>query len=188
MDAPRSPEPRVVVLGRLVPQKRVEVAVSAVAALRDQVPGIGLDVVGAGWWEPHLREHVRAVGAEDLVTLHGYASETEKHRLLARAWVHALPSLKEGWGLVVVEAGVHGTPTVAFRDAGGPADSVRHGETGLLVDGSDPAAFADALRRLLVDADLRRRTGESARAWVSRFRWDDTVAEWERLLEAEAGR
>jgi len=192
VDAPRSPGPRVIVLGRLVPQKRVEVAVSAVAALRDDVPGIGLDVVGSGWWEPHVREHVRALGVEDLVTLHGYASETEKHRLLARAWVHALPSLKEGWGLVVVEAGVHGTPTVAFRDAGGPADSVRHGETGLLVDGpvdgSGYAAFADALRRLLVDAGLRHRMGEAARAWVSRFRWDDTVTAWERLLEREAGR
>ncbi len=69
------------------------------------------------------------------MTLHGHVSEAEKHRLLAHAWVHALPSLKEGWGLVVVEAGVHGTPTVAFRGAGGPADSVRDGETGLLVDG-----------------------------------------------------
>ena len=45
-----------------------------------------------------------------------------------------MPSLKEGWGLVVVEAGVHGTPTVAFRTAGGPADSIVDGETGLLVD------------------------------------------------------
>ena len=87
---------------------------------------------------------------------------------------------------------MHGTPTVAFRDAGGPADSVRHGETGLLVDGpvdgSSSAAFADALRRLLVDAHLRHRMGEAARAWVSRFRWADTVSAWERLLEEEAGR
>jgi glycosyltransferase involved in cell wall biosynthesis len=192
VDAPRSPTPRVVALGRLVPQKRLEVAVSAVAELRREVPGIGLDVVGTGWWEPNLREHVRTRGAEDVVTLHGYVSEAEKHRLLARAWVHALPSLKEGWGLVVVEAGVHGTPTVAFRDAGGPADSVRHGETGLLVDGPvegpHSPAFADALRRMLVDADLRRRMGEASRTWVSRFRWEDAVTAWEQLLAEEAGR
>ena len=51
-DAERSPAPRVVVLGRLVPQKRVEIALDAVAALRDRVPGLHLDVVGSGWWEP----------------------------------------------------------------------------------------------------------------------------------------
>ena len=62
-DAERSPSPRVVVLGRLVPQKRVEIALDAVAALRARVPGLHLDVVGSGWWEPHLREHVAAARA-----------------------------------------------------------------------------------------------------------------------------
>lgn len=191
-DVVRSPEPRVVVLGRLVPQKRVEVAVSAVAALRASLPGLHLDVVGSGWWEPQLREHVRSLGVEDAVTFHGHVSEAEKHHLLGRAWVHALPSLKEGWGLVVVEAGVHGTPTVAFRDAGGPADSVRDGVTGLLVDGdavgSESAAYTDALRRLLTDPDERAEMSAQAQRWVSRFRWEDAVIAWETLLREEAGR
>ncbi len=191
-DAPRSATPRLVVLGRLVPQKRVEVALSAAAALLPELPDLRVDVVGSGWWEPHVRDHVAALGIEDAVTLHGYVSEAEKHQLLASAWVHALPSLKEGWGLVVVEAGVHGTPTVAFRDAGGPADSVRHGETGLLVEGpvegACSEAFAAALRRLLVDDDLRHRMGQASRRWVTRFRWADTVTAWEQVLEDEAGR
>ena len=129
------PSPRVVVLGRLVPQKRVELALDAVD--RSARPSAG---------HPPGRRRVRAggsptcastsqkLGIEGSVTFHGHVSEAEKHRLLSRAWVHAMPSLKEGWGLVVVEAGVHGTPTVAFRTAGGPADSIRDGETGLLVD------------------------------------------------------
>ncbi len=191
VDAPRSAVPRVVVLGRLVPQKRVEVAVSAVAALRPVFPDLHLDIVGSGWWEPHVRDHVRALGLEDAVTLHGHVSETEKHQLLAHAWVHAMPSLKEGWGLVVVEAGVHGTPTVAFREAGGPADSVRDGETGLLVDGtadgSESVAFTEALGRVLGDPTLRGQLADAARSWVGRFRWEDTVTAWERLLEDEAG-
>src|SRR5690606_29610981 len=113
--------------GRLVPQKRVEIAMNAVAALRVELPDLTLDVVGTGWWEPQLEEHADALGISDRVTFHGFVSEQEKHELLARAWVHAMPSLKEGWGLVVVEAGIHGTPTVAFRDAGGPSDSVLDG-------------------------------------------------------------
>jgi glycosyltransferase involved in cell wall biosynthesis len=191
-DAERSRLPRVVVLGRLVPQKRVELALDAVAALREQVPGLHLDVVGSGWWEPQLREHVAALGLEDDVTFHGHVSETEKHRLLARAWVHAMPSLKEGWGLVVVEAGVHGTPTVAFRSAGGPADSIVDGETGLLVDDVDGepnlAAYTAALASLLTDGVRREQMSQAARRWVGRFRWEDCVDAWERLLVAEAGR
>ena len=188
----RSPEPRVVVLGRVVPQKRVEIALEAVAALRERVPGLQLDVVGSGWWEPNLRELATQLGVEDLVTFHGHVSEVEKHQLLARAWVHAMPSLKEGWGLVVVEAGVHGTPTVAFRGAGGPSDSIRDGVTGILVDDvdgePDVAAYTAALERLLVDDDLRASMSAEARRWVSRFRWEDTVTSWERLLRSVSGR
>jgi glycosyltransferase involved in cell wall biosynthesis len=191
-EAPRSPTPRLVVLGRVVPQKRVEVAVTTLARLLPEVPDLHLDVVGTGWWEPQVREQVRALGVGDAVTMHGHVSEAEKHRLLAAAWVHAMPSLKEGWGLVVVEAGVHGTPTVAFREAGGPVDSVRHEETGLLVDGpvtgTESAAFTAAVRRLLLDQPVRERLGERATAWAGRFRWEDTVTAWERLLEEEAGR
>lgn len=189
--AVRSPLPRLVVLGRLVPQKRVEIALETVAALRERVPGLHLDVVGTGWWEATVRARVAELGIEDAVTFHGHVSEVEKHVLLSRAWVHVLPSLKEGWGLVVVEAGVHGTPTVAFRGAGGPADSVRDGETGILVDerGGEPdvPAFVAAVERLLTDDALRGRLSDEARRWVARFRWEDTVDAWERLLLAEAG-
>ena len=192
VDAERSPSPRIIVLGRLVPQKRVELALDALAALRDRVPGLHLDVVGSGWWEPQLREHVSVLALEDDVTFHGRVSESEKHQLLARAWVHAMPSLKEGWGLVVVEAGVHGTPTVAFRSAGGPADSIVDGETGLLVDdaGPDPdvRAYTQALGSLLMDDARRERMSHDTRRWVSRFRWDDCVEAWERLLLSEAAR
>ena len=186
----RSPDPRIIVLGRLVPQKRVEIALDAVAALRANIPGLHLDVVGTGWWEPHLRERASALGIEGLVTFHGHVSEAEKHRLLARAWVHAMPSLKEGWGLVVVEAGVHGTPTVAFREAGGPADSIRHEETGLLVSaastpGGGPQGYAEALDRLLTEEDVRRQMSYAVRTWVSRFHWEDCVQSWEELLLRE---
>lgn len=190
--AVRSPEPRVVVLGRVVPQKRVEIALEAVSALRARIPGLHLDVVGSGWWEPTLRDRVAELGLEGSVTFHGHVSEVEKHELLSRAWVHAMPSLKEGWGLVVVEAGVHGTPTVAFREAGGPGDSIRDGVTGLLVDDvdgePDVAAYTEALERLLTDHALRERMSGDVRRWVSRFRWEDTVAAWERLLLAVGGR
>ncbi|MDT0215263.1 glycosyltransferase family 4 protein [Rothia sp. ARF10] len=178
----RSPHPSLVVLGRLVPQKRVELAIEAVARLREEMPSVTLDVVGSGWWDPHLRDCARDQGVEELVTFHGHVSEAEKHQLLARAWVHVLPSLKEGWGLVVVEAGVHGTPTVAFTEAGGPTDSIVDGHTGLLVDEGTATALASAVRSLLVDRDLRESMSTEVRAWVSQFHWEETVDKWEAVL------
>jgi len=181
-----------------VPQKRVEIALDAVATLRTRVPGLHLDVVGTGWWEPQLRERVAGLGLEADVTFHGHVSEAEKHRLLARAWVHAMPSLKEGWGLVVVEAGVHGTPTVAFRRAGGPADSIVDQETGLLVGAAEGEpeveAFARTLESLLTD-DARRERRLAAPALkkprsptgADQLDGDQGASYWTIWSDAEAG-
>lgn len=180
----RSAHPSIVVLGRLVPQKRVEYAIEAVAALRDRFPDLTLDIVGSGWWQPRLEELADELGVTKQVTFHGHVSEGEKHHLLASAWVHALPSLKEGWGLVVVEAGIHGTPTVAFTEAGGPNDSIVAGRTGLLVDGG-PGDFAAALGTLLADDSLRTSMSGAVSTWVRRFHWEETIERWELLLERE---
>ncbi|MDN5715799.1 MAG: glycosyltransferase family 4 protein [Janibacter sp.] len=181
----RSAHPSLIVLGRLVPQKRVEIALRTVADLAADYPDITLDIVGSGWWQHELENTAAELGVRDRVTFHGHVSEDEKHALLANAWVHALPSIKEGWGLVVVEAGVHGTPTVAFAEAGGPADSIVHGRTGLLVDGDD---YTAAVRSLLADEELRHTMSAEVATWVCQFDWADTVSAWERTLSRLAQR
>lgn len=185
-DAERAEHPVVTVLGRLVPHKRVEIAIHAVNALRHRYPGLELRIVGTGYWEGQLREVVADLDMDDAVTFTGHVSEQEKHRQLAEAWVHAIPSIKEGWGLVIVEAGIHRTPSLAFRDAGGTKDSVRDGETGILV-APGQAAFTAGLDRLLGHPELRERLGERARSWSSGFSWSDTVLAWEDLIRRTVG-
>ncbi|MEI2775858.1 MAG: glycosyltransferase family 4 protein [Tetrasphaera sp.] len=180
----RSPTPSIIVLGRLVPHKRVELAIDALAKLATERPGLRMQIVGSGWWKPRLEEYAEAAGVTDLITFTDHVSEAEKHRLLAQAWVLALPSLKEGWGLAVVEAGVHGTPAVGFRDAGGVQDSIRDGETGLLCE-EGIEAFTAALARFLDDEQLRTRLSANVHEWVARFRWEETIDAWERLLIGE---
>lgn len=177
----RSTHPVVTVLGRLVPHKRVEIAVEAVDALRTEFPDLELRIVGSGYWEPELRRLVERKGLQDVVTFTGQVSEAEKHRILAQSWVNALPSIKEGWGLVVVEAGTHRTPSIAFADAGGTADSIRHERTGLLVQPGQ-AAFTAGLRRMLVDEKVRTRMGAAAQEWAYSFRWENSVKAWDSLI------
>ena len=166
--------PLLCVLGRLVPHKRVEHALETVRRLAPGLPGLRLTVVGQGWWDERLRGAAVELGVDHLVTFTGYVDDTAKHAALARSWVLLAPSLKEGWGLSVVEAASHGVPTVAYRSAGGVAESVHHGETGLLVE-DDLDAFVAATLRLLSDETLRRRMGSAARERAGQFTWGDAA-------------
>ena len=149
------------VVGRLVPHKQVEHAIDAVVELRKEIAGLTLTVVGSGWWEHVLQEYAAVHDPDGAVRFLGQVDEREKEQVYEESWVLALPSLKEGWGLVVGEAALAGTPTVAYASAGGTRESVQDGRTGLLVDDRD--GFVDALRRLLTDDALRERLGEGAR-------------------------
>ncbi len=164
-----SPTPVVTTVGRLVPHKQVEHAVDAVKALRAELPDLRLHVVGSGWWEGRLREYVAQHDAQDAVVFEGHVDEARKHEVYEQAWVQALPSLKEGWGLVVGEAGMHATPTVAYRSAGGTRESIADGRSGLLVD--SPSEFTAALRRVLTDETLRARLAAGAREMSHAYTW-----------------
>ncbi|HEV3014709.1 MAG TPA: glycosyltransferase family 4 protein [Actinomycetota bacterium] len=180
--AGRTPYPSVCVLGRLVPHKRVELALEAAARIRPHLPELKVLVVGQGYWEPRLREAVDRLGLQDAVELLGWVDEATKQRVLASSWALAMPSVKEGWGLAVLEAAANGTPTVAFRAAGGLRESVLHGTTGLLAD--DLEEFTRHLAWVLLNRHLRERLGEAARAHAARFTWPQSVAAFAAVLDA----
>jgi len=148
-----APEPTLIVLGRLVPHKQVEHALEALARLLPRFPGLRLRVVGDGWWSDELQAVAARLGVVDHVDFVGFVEEDDKHRHLSQSWVMVLPSLKEGWGLVVMEAAGYGVPTVAYRSAGGVRESIEDGTTGLLVDDLD--GLVDAVAGLLADHDAR---------------------------------
>ena len=177
-----SATPRLVVLGRLVPHKRVEHALEVVARLRPRWPGLRLSVVGEGWWDGELRDHAERLGVSGIVDFHGYLDEPAKHEELARSWVHLCPSVKEGWGLVVTEAGAHRVPTVGYRSAGGLRESVVDGRTGVLVDGLDE--MTEAVDRLLADPAMRRRMGAAAAAHAAAYSWPASIGRFAGVLSA----
>lgn len=181
---PRDVAPRILVLGRLVPHKRVEHVLVAAAHLRARHPGLTVAVVGDGWWADQLHDAARRHGVADIVEFTGHVSEAEKARQVDRAWVLALPSLKEGWGLVVMEAASRGVPAVAYADAGGVTESIVDGRTGLLVHG-DETAFTEALDALLTDSGRRAAMGAHARERSEEFSWDSSARGFERILRDE---
>lgn len=169
---------RLVVLGRLVPHKRVDLVIRAVAALREAHADLSLDIVGRGPEEESLRALVAELALHDAVTLHGFLSEHDKAEVLRSAALHVCGSDVEGWGQVVIEAAAHGTPTLS-RDVPGLRDSIRSGETGWLVPDSDDldvvlARLTDHLGSALTtvsDPAVRRTLTTACLDWAALFSW-----------------
>jgi glycosyltransferase involved in cell wall biosynthesis len=178
--------PTLLVLGRLVPHKQVEHVFTVAARLRTEMPDLRVRVVGDGWWGDELRAAATRLGVNDIVDFVGFVDEDAKHQHLAESWVLVLPSLKEGWGLVVMEAAGYRVPTVAYRSAGGVTESVVDRVTGLLVDDVD--GLTDAVRDLLEDPELRRRLGTAAAARADEFAWDTTARLFAQVLAQATGR
>ena len=182
LDGPRSVTPRVLVLSRLVPHKQIEDALTATAELRPSIPDLHLEIVGGGWWSERLTDHAARLGISDAVTFHGHIDDVAKHHVIQQAWVHVLPSRKEGWGLAVIEAAQHAVPTIGYRSSGGLADSIIDGVTGVLVDGHDE--LVDRLQQLLTDPVLRDQLGAKAQARSAEFSWRQSADAMRSVLES----
>jgi len=181
---PRSETPAILHLGRIRQYKGIQSLVTALPAVRAQVPGAELWIAGSGPYERALRARARGV---DGVKFLGRRSQAEVVDLLRRAWVVASASIKEGWGLTMVEGNACGTPTVATR-VPGLVESVRDGETGFLVPYGDEAALVAALVTILADPPLRDRLGEAGRRFALGFTWDRAAAETLALAESVVAR
>jgi glycosyltransferase involved in cell wall biosynthesis len=185
VDARKSLHPSICVVGRLVPHKQVEHAVDAVGALLAEFPDLRLRIVGSGWWESELRAYAAPLVERGAVVFEGHVSEVRKQEIYEESWLMALPSIKEGWGLVVGEAAAHRTPTVAYASAGGTRESIVDGVSGVLVD--TPAALTSALGALLRDEAGRCRLADGALRHSAGFTWTHSQAAFAHVV-AEARR
>jgi glycosyltransferase involved in cell wall biosynthesis len=182
-DSDESATPRLVYLGRLQQYKRVDVLLHVMRRLADANVRVVLDIVGDGARRASLVRLAQQLGVMDRVRFHGRVPEATKQSLLARATVHVVASEKEGWGLSVLEAGVHRVPTIATY-VPGLRDSVIEDRTGRFAVRNDVADFADVVRRLLDDASLRARLGDGARAFARSHSWDSVADQMEMFLGA----
>ena len=182
----RSDTPLLVSWSRLRRYKSLDVAIRAFALVHGELPAARLLIMGRGPDEARLRALTRRLGLEASVEFRGFQPWDELVRTLHRCHVFLNPSPKEGWGLTVVEANQCGLPVVA-TDAPGLRDSVRDGETGVLVPYGDARAMADHALLLLRDADYFARMSAAARAWAGTFSWERCVDEaLERFRRAAA--
>jgi glycosyltransferase involved in cell wall biosynthesis len=184
--APKASHPTVVFVGRLRRYKGVDVLLDAFAEVRRNLPEARLWIVGDGPHRAALERRAQRLGLGDAAQFFGFVPAAEKVARLSAAHVSACPSPKEGWGLTVVESNACGTAVVASRSPG-LIDSVKDGETGLLVTHGDTRALAAALSRVLTDAPLRARLEERGQTWSRTFTWERCAEEAFGVLEQVVG-
>lgn len=162
------------VVGALTPLKGQDVFVEAAARVARAVPEARFVLVGSApyrseedlGFESALRRRVAALGLDDRVTLLG--ERTDAARVIGSLDVLVQPNRgPEGLGRALLEALACGVPVITV-DRWGPGETVRDGETGLLVPPGDAGALAGCMLRLARDAALRARLGAAGRAWAGR--------------------
>jgi len=169
----RTQRPSLIYLGRLMHYKRVDMLVRFMVPITKDCPEAVLHVVGFGPAENELRQMVDQYGLGDHVVFHGHVSEEEKVSWLQQAWVLVTASMKEGWGLVAVEANACGTPAVAFN-VPGLCEAIDHPHSGLLAESEEE--FVDAVLCVLEDQGYRDRLSQAALKHAEQFSWDKAAA------------
>lgn len=168
--------PLLLAMGRLHEAKAHDVSLAALASIPDAYLWIG----GAGPLEAKLKAMAEALGVADRVRFLGW--RTDPSALYRAADVCVFPSRYEPLGNVVIQAWAHGLPVVA-AESQGPKALIRPEEDALLVRIDDPAALAEAVRRLLADATLRKRLAERGLARVAaEFSEAAVVDQWTTLF------
>ncbi|MFD8103677.1 glycosyltransferase family 4 protein [Nocardia fluminea] len=181
--------PTVLCLSRLVPRKGQDMLIVAMTEIRERVDGAVLVIAGGGPYETRLRALAEALGVQDSVVFTGRvpSGELAAHHTIAD--VFAMPCRTrgagldvEGLGIVFLEASATGVPVVA-GDSGGAPETVREGETGIVVHGRSASQISDAIVELLTDRDKAARMGAAGRAWVEQnWHWDRQGARLRELL------
>ena len=187
----RSRFPRIVILGRVVAHKRVDLALEACALAVRQHPNLAVDVVGTGDELPRAVSAAARLGLAERTTFHGWVKAEKRTQLLSNGWIHLTASAGEGFGLTVLEAAAAGCPSVGF-DVPGLRDSIVAHRTGWLAHASSNAqllgdALADALTVLRTPVQYQY-ISENCRIWSESFSWDRSAQWMESVILTEIDR
>lgn len=187
--SPVGSECDVVFVGRLIDDKRVDILLRAIALLRTEHPAILCEIIGEGPERARLETLAAELRLDDNVRFAGAVDERTLFGRLKRARVFALPSVREGFGIAVVEAQACGAvPVVARARHSAAADLIEHGRTGLVCK-ADPGDFAAAIGLLLSDRSRREAMAEAGLAAAGARDWDCIARQMESVYQSvSAGR
>jgi glycosyltransferase involved in cell wall biosynthesis len=178
-DFTRKKENLIVYLGRIKKYKQLDHLIKAFSIVKKQTPDAKLTIAGKGDFQ-EIKELSDKLNLKlDIIN---DITEKEKVALLQRAKVFVTPSIKEGWGLTVIEANSCAAPVVAY-DVPGLRDSVKNNATGFLVEPGNIEGLALAVMKVLEENGLHERLSKNALEWSKNFSWDKSAELFEGIIE-----
>jgi glycosyltransferase involved in cell wall biosynthesis len=165
-EEPLEPEPCVVFAGRLIPEKNALSVVDAVALAAQRIPGLRGVIFGDGPQREAVLASIALLEQPAIVSAPGFVASDEVHQAIRRACCLMLPSRREGYGLVVVEASAAGTPSIVARGPDNAAiELIEEEVNGLIAPSAAPADLAAAIVAVVhAGASMR----SSTREWYAR--------------------
>ena len=167
---PREKDYTLIYLSALAKDKGVEDAIAVFNVIQRQLPDTKFWIVGKSY--PQYIKYLQSLCPQ--AKFWGFVSDKKKFELLARAHILIFPSVHEGWGLVIIEAGSVGTPTVAYK-VSGIKDAIVHGRTGLMTDNQTPASLANLILELNKNKRLYSKLSRDAKKWSQKFSWIESI-------------
>jgi len=165
-------------VSRVVKMKGIEEVIKAFSFIVREQHKAQLWIVGGGdaTYIEELKGMIAEYGVGKNVTFFGKVSEQKKFDLMARSHILLHASVKEGWGLVVLEAASVGTPSVVY-DVPGLRDVVKNRKTGIVVRNNSPQEMVKEALRLMGDKKQYQKYQNNGKEWVGSMKWENVVKE-----------
>lgn len=170
----------VIFVGRFRPEKGVEYLIKAMEIIRQGDCSIKMVLAGEGPEEPHLKRLTAQLNLEDCVAFVGQIPNEKVPQYMAAADILVLPSLSEGFPVVILEAMASGLPIVTTRVTGLP-EIIRDGENGLLVEPRNPPQIAEKVLLLFRDDALKEKISRNNKEEAKKYSWEAVVQKLEEI-------
>jgi len=178
----RADERLVIFVGRFRLEKGVRYLIEAMETIKQERQSVKLILVGEGPEEAALKLLVGQLDLADCIDFLGQISNEEVPRYMAAADVFALPSLSEGFPIVILEAMASGLPIVATNITGLP-EVVHNGENGFLVESKNSIELAEKVLLLLQDNELRGRIAQNNKQRAKDYTWEKVIDRLEQVYQ-----
>ena len=178
----KSPTPLLIYVGRLKRYKRVDYIIKALSDIVKLIPEVRLIIIGRGRDRLRLEKLSKKFNVDSHISFLGFVREKEKNYWLGKSWLNIQPSIKEGWGLTVIEAGRRGTPTIA-TNVPGLNESVKDKKNGWLFKENDIEYFKILLVDILTHPRKINLAGQKALNFSRNFSWDKAAYKTEKIIK-----
>jgi N-acetyl-alpha-D-glucosaminyl L-malate synthase BshA len=173
----------ILTVGRISEEKGIEHMIKAVPFILKEIPEVKLVIIGDGPEKNRLEELVKNLNLTENIIFIGWILNNDLNKFYKSADIFVLPSLREGMGVVLLEAMACGTPVIG-SDIGGIKDMIKDGENGFLAVPGNPEDIAQKIIRLLSNEDLRQKFSDNGLKKVQeKFSWDVVNEKFVKIYE-----